>query len=209
MLTLIGTALSPYAMRVMIAARFKGIDLNVEAPPGGSRAPSHLKINPMGRVPVLIDGELALPESDVILSYLEDRQPTPTLFPGDAATRANVRLVARLLDTYSTPSFGAFAAGTDAFAVATALERIDAALGYIDHYRRQGEFAVADAFSAADCALMPVFCIYEGLQRRYAVFDLVRKRPRLEAWWLRARESELGSFTRDAMGAAFRALRTS
>lgn len=161
----------------------------------------------MGRVPVLIDGEIVLPESDVILSYLEDRHPSPTLFPGDAATRANIRLIGRLLDVYSTPSFSAFVAGTDAAAINTALERIDHALGYIDHFRFEGEFAVTDAFSAADCALMPVFCIYERLQRRYATFDLVRKRPRLEAWWVRARESALGSFTRDTMSAAFRALR--
>jgi glutathione S-transferase len=196
---LLGSALSPYATRVMIAARWKGIELPLESPADGPHSVAALALNPIGKVPVLIDGSLVLPESDVIVSYLEDRFPSPTLFPGDAARRANVRLLARLLDSYSAPSFGPFIANNDKAAVATALERIDLALGYLDHFRIDGEFASGDAFSAADCALIPFFHAFEGLQDGWKTFDLVRKRPRLAAWWSRARETQLGLFARAAI----------
>lgn len=198
---LIGTALSPYAARVMIAARFKGLDLPMTPPEGGPRSESLPALTPIGKIPVLVDGPLVLPESDVILAYLEDRFPQPTLYPGDAAGRANVRLLARLMDNYSAPSFGPFLAN-DSVAQSIALERIDQALGYIDHFRLDGEFASGNAFSAADCTLIPFFHVMERLHDGFQMFDLVSKRPRLEAWWFRTRASEIGVFAREAIDEA-------
>src|SRR3954452_21656550 len=137
---LIGDALSPFAVRVMIAARFKGIELDIAPAVGGPRGAEHLSRNPIGKVPVLIDDELVLPESDVIVSYIEDRVPTPTLFPGNAVQRANARLIVRLLDTYSAPSFGPFIQN-DAAGIAVAKQRIADSLRYIDHFRIEGAFA--------------------------------------------------------------------
>lgn len=192
---LVGSTLSPYAMRVVLAARFKGIDLPVVEPEGGPRSAAHLALSPIGKIPVLVDGEVVLPESEVILEYLEDRFPTPTLFPGDAAGRANVRLMARLMDAYSAPSFGPFLAG-DPEAIRVATERIETALGYIDHFRTGGAFASGEAFSAADCAWIPFFHVMERLQDGFGTFDLVRKHPNLEAWWSRTRSSDVGEFAR-------------
>jgi glutathione S-transferase len=202
---LIGDALSPYAARVMIAARWKGVELSCEAPEGGPRTAQHLARNPMGKVPVLIDGDLVLPESDVIVSYLEDRFPTPTLFPGDAVQRANARLLTRLLDTYSAPSFGPFLQN-DTHEIAVTMQRITDSLRYIDHFRIDGRFAVGDAFSIADCALIPFFHAFEGLQTmsqgRFETYDRVREYLRLQAWWERAKASEIGGFARTAIDAA-------
>jgi glutathione S-transferase len=198
---LFGNALSPFAMRVILAARYKRIDLPIEAPPG-TRTPEYLALNPIGKVPVLCDGELVLPESQVILAYLEDRFPSPTLYPGDAASRANVRLMCRLIDNYSVPSFGPFLAN-DAVGIATALQKIDASLGFIDHFRREGEFASGAAFSAADCAFIPFFHIFEQLGGAgFPAWELVRKRPRLEAYWARAKQTDLGAFATTAIDAA-------
>jgi glutathione S-transferase len=202
---LIGDALSPYAARVLIAAHYKQVDLPCEPAAGGPRSAEHLARNPIGKVPVLIDGSLVLPESDVIVGYLEDRFPTPTLFPGDAAQRANARLVTRLLDTYSAPSFGPFVQN-DAPAIAVAMQRIGDALRYIDHFRIDGAYASGDAFSIADCALIPFFHTFEGLQTRsqglFTTYDLVLRHPRLEAWWQRAKASEIGLFAAHAIDEA-------
>jgi glutathione S-transferase len=49
--------------------------------------------NPLGKVPVLEeDGGLVLPESPVIMEYLEERFPEPALWPSDPAERALGRL---------------------------------------------------------------------------------------------------------------------
>lgn len=204
-LKLIGSALSPYALRVLLAARHKGIELTVDPPDGGTRGAEHLRRNPVGKIPVLIDGTLVLPESDVIVSYLEDRFPTPTLLPGDAVQRATARLLPRLIDTYGPGSFGAFLQD-DRPGIAVALQRITDCLRYIDHFRPDAEFAAGAAFSTADCALIPFFCIFERLQSGFQTLDLVRAHPRLDAWWARARASDAGTFAGSALDAALRQL---
>jgi glutathione S-transferase len=48
----------------------------------------YLKINPLGKVPTLVDGELTLGDSKVICRYLESAYPDPALYPADIADRA-------------------------------------------------------------------------------------------------------------------------
>jgi glutathione S-transferase len=59
-------------------------------------APKHpavLAANPKGQVPVLIDGDVLLYDSTVIAEYLEDKYPSPSLFPHEPANRAKCRLL--------------------------------------------------------------------------------------------------------------------
>ena len=44
--------------------------------------------NPLGKVPVLEEDSFVLPESEVIMEYLEERYPEPALLPADPAARA-------------------------------------------------------------------------------------------------------------------------
>lgn len=53
--------------------------------------PEVLARNPKGQVPVLVDGDLTVYDSTQILEYLEDRYPTPPLYPADVAGRARCR----------------------------------------------------------------------------------------------------------------------
>ena len=69
---LYGGLLSPFVMRVVLTARAKGIELPVEMPEGGIKSDAFLALNPMGKMPCLVDGDFALPESSVIIDYLED-----------------------------------------------------------------------------------------------------------------------------------------
>jgi glutathione S-transferase len=55
--------------------------------------PDVLRVNPKGQVPVLIDGDLEIYESTVIMEYLEDLYPNPPLYPKAAKARARVRLM--------------------------------------------------------------------------------------------------------------------
>ncbi len=59
-------------------------------------APKHpavLAANPKGQVPVLIDGAVTLYDSTVIAEYLEDKYPSPSLFPREPEARARCRLL--------------------------------------------------------------------------------------------------------------------
>jgi len=55
--------------------------------------PDVLAINPKGQVPVLVDGDLSLYDSTVIIEYLEDAYPEPALYPRNPGERARCRLL--------------------------------------------------------------------------------------------------------------------
>jgi glutathione S-transferase len=54
--------------------------------------PDVLAVNPKGQVPVLVDGDLSLYDSTVIVEYLEDAHPDPALYPKSPGERARCRL---------------------------------------------------------------------------------------------------------------------
>ena len=74
---LINLAHSPYAARVRLLAYAKGIELELVAPEGLS-TPQFKQFNILGKVPVLDTGEQLIPESIVIMDYLEDICPEPS-----------------------------------------------------------------------------------------------------------------------------------
>lgn len=88
-------AISVNARRVWIALLEKQIpfepvllQLN-----GDQFQPEFTAINPLQRVPVIIDEELRIVESLAILDYLEAKYPSPSFMPGDAVGIARVRMI--------------------------------------------------------------------------------------------------------------------
>ncbi len=96
---LISAALSLFAKKVEIALAEKGIECErvlaafTQTQGYSPRHPDVLAHNPKRQVPVLIDGDLALYDSTVIIEYLEDLRPSPPLFPKSPRERARCRLL--------------------------------------------------------------------------------------------------------------------
>ena len=96
---IVGSYLSPYVRKVLACLEVKGMAYEVDhiVPFFGDDRFSTL--SPLRRIPVLVDGDLVLSDSSVICQYLEDRQPTPALFPVDIADRARARWLEEFADT--------------------------------------------------------------------------------------------------------------
>jgi glutathione S-transferase len=75
-----GVPQSPFVIKVRIALEEKGLAYQM-APP----APA---LHPLGKMPVLRDGDLTIPDSSVICAYLEKKQPAPALYPDEPAELA-------------------------------------------------------------------------------------------------------------------------
>lgn len=95
-LTLYDGFRSPNCDRVLIALNekqlpYRRITLNLSAKE--QKRPDFLRLNPYGRVPVLIDDDLILYESCVINEYLDAKYPTPPLTHGGPAQIAQGRLL--------------------------------------------------------------------------------------------------------------------
>jgi glutathione S-transferase len=98
-LRVIGNYISPYVRKVLACLELKGLEYEIDpiAPFVGNEEFSRL--SPLRRVPVLIDGELVLTDSSVICQYLEDRHPTPSVYPRDIGDRARARWLEEYADT--------------------------------------------------------------------------------------------------------------
>ena len=78
----------PYAARTRITLAEKGIPYDAVEIDLSNRPAWLYEKNPLGRVPVYEEDEgLVLPESEVIMEYLEERFPEPALWPADPAER--------------------------------------------------------------------------------------------------------------------------
>jgi len=83
----------PYAARARIVLAEKSLDYEAVEIDLDDRPAWLYGKNPLGRVPVYEeDGGLVLPESRVIMEYLEERYPEPPLWPADPSERALGRL---------------------------------------------------------------------------------------------------------------------
>nr|MBA3812290.1 glutathione S-transferase family protein [Caulobacteraceae bacterium] len=133
MVTLYEHPLSPYAQKVKIALREKGVAFEAALPGGlgaGDAAGEFVAANPRAEVPVLIDGGTAVFDSTIILEYVEDRWPAPALLPAGAADRARVRMIEEVMDTH--------------------FEAVNWGLGEIGWFRRaEGELAARLVAAAA------------------------------------------------------------
>lgn len=146
MLTLIDAPRCPYCARVRIVLAEKGVPHDSVVIDLDDRPAWIYAKNPTGRVPVLEDGELVLPESAVILEYLEERFPEPPLLPADAAARALVRLRIFRFDDALGDAYYAFRRGEDG-----AAEGLARCLGALD----RGLAARPLPYGLADVAYLP------------------------------------------------------
>ncbi len=205
---LYGVKLSPFVMRPLLVARAKGADLEPEMPDGGIKSDDYIRLSPMAKMPLLVDGDFCLPESQVIAEYLEAVLPGPKTIAADPQQAARQRLLVRLVDVYVVPDLGGvFNAREKPEGLAPAVEKLEVALGYIEHFRRADDvYAVGDTFSIADAALIPILFFFDAFEAMAGTGKLIAARPGLAAWWARAKASDLGSRALAEQGEGLKAM---
>jgi glutathione S-transferase len=151
-ITLYNAARCPYAARARIVLAEKGLEFETVEIDLSDRPAWLYEKNPAGRVPVIEeDGGDPLPESAVIIEFLEERYPEPALLPADPADRAFVRLLIFRDDELTSPYY-ALRRGEDG-----ATEAFDAALGRFDALLAERPYLSGAEFGLADIALVPWF----------------------------------------------------
>jgi glutathione S-transferase len=103
----------PYCARVRIALAEKGVEYETVVIDLRNRPDWLYEKNPIGKVPVIEEDTFVLPESEVILEYLDERYPEPALLPADPAARSRVRLAIQRFDLNLGDAYYAFRRGED------------------------------------------------------------------------------------------------
>ena len=91
-MTLFSAPNDPWSHRTRIVLAEKGISIDIVSVEAGRFPEDLLDLNPYHSVPTLVDRDLVLYDSRVIIEYLDERFPHPPLMPVDPVTRAQFRL---------------------------------------------------------------------------------------------------------------------
>ena len=119
---LIDAARCPFCSRARLVLAEKGVEYETVEIDLQNRPDWLYKLNPAGKVPVLDDG-FVLPESAVIMEYLEERFPERALLPETREARAEARLAVFRFDDLLGDDYYALRRG-DANAVPERLETL-------------------------------------------------------------------------------------
>jgi glutathione S-transferase len=156
----------PYGQKVRIVLAEKALTydlVNVDLTQHENRKPDFQRLNPLGRVPVLVDDDTVIYDSTIINEYLDDEYPEPPLLPaiGSSAMRSRARLFEDFADTTFTPPVGQLIAEVskpegdrDQSRIQRFHQIIERALDYLNH-ELQGNSFLAGEFSVADIAFAP------------------------------------------------------
>jgi RNA polymerase-associated protein len=97
-MTLYSDAQSAYSHRVRMVLSEKNITVEIVDVDPTNLPGDIMDLNPYGTLPTLVDRELVLYESRIIMEYLDERFPHPPLLPVDPVSRARSRLLMYRVD---------------------------------------------------------------------------------------------------------------
>ena len=178
-------------------------------------APKHpavLAANPKGQVPVLIDGDLTLFDSTVILEYLEEAHPAPPLYPAGPRARARCRLLELAADEILLPQVARLMYRTEPpdpdpqrrLVRETEGRRAESAI--LDQYRGleeslEGQDHLCGSFSIADIAMFMTILFALRLNG-----PQIADFPALAAWYARVGDRAAVAKVAEEIAAADREL---
>jgi len=191
---------SPWAWRAQFALEHKALPYErkvLSFSAGDTRKPEFVALNPRHRVPVLLDGDFALYESNAIVEYVDEAYPGrgSPLFPGDAKTRAIIRRLISEADNYFDKAidplvdyaFTAKPEARDPDAFAKIRDTLVEELGMFASAMK-GDY-LAGTLSAADFAFYPLVAFIKRAQVKLPDFDADALLPAPIAAWKRRIEA--------------------
>ena len=93
MMVLYSGTTCPFSQRCRLVLFEKGMDFEVRDVDLFNKPDDISTMNPYGQVPILVERELILYESNIINEYIDERFPHPQLMPADPLMRARARLM--------------------------------------------------------------------------------------------------------------------
>ena len=155
MMTLYSATTCPFSHRCRIVLFEKGMDFQIIDVDMDNKPEDLAVMSPYGRVPVLVERELILYESNIINEYVDDRFPHPQLMPADPVMRARARLFLYRFEQELFCHVDALENGTPKVAE-KARAAIRDNLTVISPVFAKQKFMLGDDFSMLDVAISPL-----------------------------------------------------
>ena len=157
MMTLYSGITCPFSHRCRFVLYEKGMDFEIKDVDIYNKPEDLAVMNPYNQVPVLVERDLVLHESNIINEYIDERFPHPQLMPGDPVMRGRGRLVLYRMEKelFSLVQILENPASTNK-EQAKAREAIGNGLTMLAHSFSKNKYILGDDFSMIDVALAPL-----------------------------------------------------
>ena len=154
-MTLYSATTCPFSHRCRIVLFEKGMDFQIIDVDLDNKPEDLAVMSPYGRVPVLVERELILYESNIINEYVDDRFPHPQLMPADPVMRARARLFLHRFEQELFCHIEAVENGTPKVAEKARVAICDN-LTVISPVFAKQKYMLGDEFSMLDVAIAPL-----------------------------------------------------
>jgi len=178
--------------RVKIALAEKGLSwegVRVRLANREQKKPEFLKLNPYGKIPVLVEDGKVLFESCIINEYLDEKHPNPPLMPKDPYLRGRGRVLVDYALNYAHEPYWALRgemlkpeAQRNAAVLKDTRQRLRNLLGYLEEALGDNSYFLGE-FGLNDIAIVPRFLRMET----YGALPAPAL-PRINAWLQRMKE---------------------
>lgn len=146
-----------YSHRVRIVLAEKGVSAEIISVEAGRQPSKLIEVNPYGSLPTLVDRDLALWESTVVMEYLDERYPHPPLLPVYPVARANSRLlIHRIQRDWCALVDLILDSRTKEPARVQARKELRESLTGVSALFADKPFFLSDEQSLVDCCLLPI-----------------------------------------------------
>lgn len=156
-MTLFSDPTDPWSHRTRLVLAEKSVNIDYIDVQHGNLPEDLLDLNPYNSVPTLVDRELVLYDSRVIVEYLDERFPHPPLMPVDPVTRAQYRLYLYRIERDWYSEADKIVSSGDRKTVTRARKALRDSIVSTAEIFAAKKFFLADEFSLVDCSIAPVF----------------------------------------------------
>jgi len=155
-MTLFSKPADPWSHRTRLVLAEKSINIDIVDVEEGNLPEDLLDLNPYNSVPTLVDRDLVLYDSRVIIEYLDERFPHPPLMPVDPVTRAHFRLALFRIEKDWYPLAEQIYDGNDRKPIARAIKALEESILSSVEIFAAKRFFLSDEFSLVDCTIAPI-----------------------------------------------------
>lgn len=146
-----------YSHRVRLVLAEKGVTVDIVDVDPNNKPEDLAEVNPYNSVPTLLDRDLVLYESTVIMEYLDERFPHPPLLPVYPVARAQSRLLIHRIEKDWSNRVDILMAGKGRETVITrARKELRESLAAVAPVFGEKPFFMSDEFTLVDCCVLPI-----------------------------------------------------
>jgi stringent starvation protein A len=155
-MTLFCRANCPWSHRTRLVLAEKSINIDIVYVDTDHLPEDLLDLNPYNTVPTLVDRELVLYDSRVIIEYLDERFPHPPLMPVDPVTRAQFRLALFRIEKDWYGLAEEIEAAADNRKASKARKILEESIISSAEIFAAKPYFLSDEFSLVDCTIAPI-----------------------------------------------------